>query len=1365
MNLCYICTMSKIIIFLILCNLTLSITANPFYISRIGQQDGLSNGYIMGIAQDRKGFIWFSTESGLNRYDGTQFRVYRKTFAPGESTAISGNELNNIYADKFDDILWIATQRDGLNAFHTGTEEFIHYKHDANNASSLITDDVTDVTNSRDGNLWVTTYWRGLEYLDKATGAFTHFNTETMKGLVSNNIWSVAESADGTIFLGHVNDGLTIYSPATQQIRNFRADKADPRSIPGNQVFKVFIDKNGNLWVGTDKGLALFNTATERFTVFRHDPHKPHSLISNGVFDIMQDTAGRLWVGTENGGVSVLDLRNEMFLSPGETTFINIYPGTTHNSLSNKTVRRLFQDHFGNIWIGTYGDGINFISYRKPPFHVYSTLSPDAPLSDNIVMALCTDRQDRLWVGTDNSGIDVIHNGVKRVNYHAGNSSLSDNAIIAAFRDSRDNLWFGSFMGDVNFLDAATDRLIPVPVGIPHDIRCFAENDGKQIVIGHGGGITIYNPADRSAKNYSRREGNLREDQVRSILIDTDGKVWVGSFGDGLTIYDRKMDELRHFTLNQNFPSNRVNHLMGDRAGNVWAATGNGLVLFSTEGKGESFKVFDTDKGLSDSHIRAIAEDAAGNIWVSTLSGISVLDKKEQRFYNYDHAYGVPSGDFLSGSVTTTTDGQIYFGSHFGLCMFNPMEVTTSIDLSPVVITDFHVHRRDNINDSETRLPVMPEMKLDYADNSFKVSFGVLDNSLSKLTEYAYQLDGFDSRWYDTRGENSIIFRNLPPGDYRLHIRSRIHNQEWGAKLTSLPISVLPPLWSTWWAKLLYLLTAAALLFSLVRFYQQRLLLKHSLLLEKQDHYREQSLNAERMRFFTNITHELRTPLTLILGPLGDLSGDQALTQKQHRKISLIRNSANRLLDLINTILEFRKTETQNKQLAVRYDNLETLIHEIGFKYKELNTNESVRYETVIEEGDYHLFFDPEMISTIVENLLSNAGKYCETGSVTLRLHHTEESGVPFTEITVADTGVGIHAEALPQIFDHYYQDMDNKHRMGTGIGLALVYNLVKLHEGEIFVESELYKGSLFRFRIHTDNRYPHALHINESVNDMPLSLEMEEVILQDEVSTQKSKPKILVVEDNLDMVHYIEESLSESYVIYTAANGKTGLEKARTLMPDLLVSDIMMPVMDGVEMMRLLKKDVLTSHLPVILLTAKDSMEDRAEAYETGAESFISKPFTARLLQSRIANLLDTRRQLIERIKNASSMIDKAEIMASSLSALDSEFIRKIEALIIAHIESETLDVKFIAEKMYMSHSTLYRKVKAVTGMTVNGLVRKIRVREAEKLLLERRHTISAIAMMVGINSPVNFRQSFREEFGLSPSDYLKSIREHKDD
>lgn len=598
-------------------------------------------------------------------------------------------------------------------------------------------------------------------------------------------------------------------------------------------------------------------------------------------------------------------------------------------------------------------------------------------------------------------------------------------------------------------------------------------------------------------------------------------------------------------------------------------------------------------------------------------------------------------------------------------------------------------------------------------------------------------------------------------------IKTRIRNQEWLDEISSIEIIIAPPLWLSWWAKLLYVISGVGLLFTGLWAYKRKLNLEYLYESEKKSHEQEQELNDERLRFYTNITHELRTPLTLILGPLEDLVKSNTLSSKDHHRISVIHQSAVRLLNLINQILDFRKTETQNKRLCVTKGNLTNVVYEVGLKYKELNSKPDIQILIEIEEENMFLFFDKEIITMILDNLISNALKYTDKGYIRIRTEWVTENGIRYAQLSVEDTGYGIGKEALAHIFERYYQESGEHQASGTGIGLALVKNLVKLHEGDIQVKSLPDVGTTFYLRLLADNTYPQALH-GEDMHTEKQDIKEEESTIKPEViePDKNARPIILVVEDNADIRDYIADSFTDLYEIKTAANGKEGLQIATDCIPDIIVSDIMMPVMNGVVMCQKLKADIRTSHIPVILLTAKDSITDKEEGYQAGADSYLTKPFSAGLLQSRISNLLTQRRLLSERFAirpdkpKKQSMEEKRAIITESMNKLDKEFLDKITNTITEGLAAaENIDITVLSNVMCMSSSTLYRKVKALTGMSTNEYIRKIKMQLAEKYLLEGKYSISEIAFKVGINSNVYFRQCFKEEFGMSASDYLKQL------
>lgn len=1333
--------------------------AQPYEIEKISLEHGLSNGYIMGITQDQKGFMWFSTESGLNRFDGNEFRVYKKNDSQKPST-INSNELNTVYADKFDDIIWIATQREGLTAFDCKTETFSYYISTPENREGIVTNDITDVINSQDGNIWISTYHWGFDYFDKKTGKFTHYNQTTLPGLVSNNIWSVAEDKNGMLYLGHVTEGLTLFSPEKGTLQNYKHIPNDPHSLPGNTVYALCIDSNNNIWVGTDNGLALLNTKNNKFTVFKNNPHNAKSLLSNVILSISQTKDGKLWIGTENGGISILDAQKYLFSLSQDIDFINILPGDDDYSLSNQSIRKIYQDSFNNIWIGTYGGGINFISNREPLFKriSYSPIpSMKNRLSHKIAWGLCIDDENKLWVGTDGGGIDVFKDGVKMQTYNKSNSNLSDNAILSAYKDSQGRLWFGTFSGGVNIY--SSNNFKQLPMGDLIDARCLTEDHYGNMWIGTSRGIYISNPKGEITATYTSSNSDLEEDLVRAIFIDEKEHVWVGCFGDGLSVYDPDMKKLRSFYASNDLPSNLINCIYGDSKGRIWVGTSEGLVRIETQNDLFNITVFDEKDGIKDSHIKSITEDEKGNIWVSTTSDISAYDASLNKFYNFNHNDGIPLGGFNSGSVAKNKQGILGFGSQNGVCYFDPSSLPIESKLPQVAITDFTIYDAKLGTKLETlHSPIESIIKLNYDQNIFEVSFNILDYSLNNLVEYNYMLKGLGDAWYNTQGKNTATFRGIPHGTYQLLIKSRIRNQEWSDNITALHIHISPPLWLTWWAKLIYIGVAFLIITFIALFYKHKLELENTLILEKRNYQQSQELNNERLRFFTNITHELRTPLTLILGPLEDLNSDKTLSEKHARKISVIYKSATRLLNLINQILEFRRTETQNKQLSVKKESLLKVVQEIGLKYKELNSKAEVTFDITIEEGEYFLYYDTDVIATILENLISNALKYTEKGNVILTLRRVQEKTSQYAEIEVKDTGRGIHPDYLPKIFDRYYQEKNSFQKSGTGIGLALVQNLVKLHQGEIFVESSLDKGTIFRFRIKADNEYPNALHLSsdETANTNEHTSETEE-----QTSTGESREIVLVIEDNEEINKYIVESLSEDYKVYAALNGQEGLTKAQEIIPNMIISDIVMPELDGLSLTKILKDDIRTSHIPVILLTAKDTIQDKTEGYSIGADSYITKPFSSGLLKSRIKNLLESRREAAQNRQN--NMDIKAELMTKALNHLDKEFIERIEQIIEENIDSESFDINLIAEKMCMSHSTLYRKIKALTDMSINEFIRKARMRKAEELLLTGKYTISEISYMVGMNSIVYFRRCFKEEFGFTPTDYIKQIKNKK--
>lgn len=1324
----------------------------PPVIEKMGIEKGLSDNYILCVAQDKNGCMWFGTEWGLNKFDGYVFKNY-KTHSLNNNT-VSSNGINKILADKDENIIWIATKSGGLNVFDCSTQQFNHYPVSSDEPNSTKSNGITDLCFSEGGNIWIATYNNGLKKLDKKSNTITHLNSLNLPQLKDYKIKCIADDMNGNLYIGHWGEGFSILSTKNNTIKFFEHNPDDPHSLPGNEVLDMCIDSRGRIWLATHKGLALYNPGSEKFTIFKHNKENPFSLSSDDIHSICE-VNNSLWIGTWRGGVSILDLSTKNLSSPEDVHFDHIRPSDSQTGLSSSSIVEIFGDSYGNVWMGTYGEGLNIIKHIEPYFNTLS-YSPirgdDNGLSDKIVSCISYDPLNQLWVGTANGNVDVYKGGNKVQHYSKANNKLPGNDIISSLADGKGNIWLGVDRNGLMRLNKHKNIFEKIKLTEKGElyqyITCIYEDKSHNIWIGTHDGLLRYNPATNEIKEQNLQKAELPYGLITSIFQDVNGNYWIGSRIYGLSLTTPEFDLIRKFSLESDFISNNINYIYQDSDNRIWIATADGLATFpSVASKKYDFDVLGQSNGIPDNNIRAIVEGKKGEMWITTNAGITKFSVKDKHIENYDFHDGIPWGTFINAAVAKAPDGTVFFGSQNGICYFNSNINPGNYKIPPVVITNFSIYDTEGIQSNHTiDMPISPGAKLKYDQNTFTIDFSIMDYALKDRIEYAYFLEGVDNAWYETKGQNQVTFRNISPGKYIFHIKSRIRNQEWSTNITSLKVEIDPPFWFSWWAKTLYSLILISIITGIIWFYKRRLFLENQLYLEKQNHLQEQELNDEKLRFYTNITHELKTPLTLIIGPLGDLTEDK-LMPGQAKKISLIHKSAIRLSNLINQIMEFSKSETHNRILSVSFGNISGLIQEIILKYKELNQNKDISVNMFLE-ADPLLYYDSEVITIILDNIISNALKYTKEGYVSVILREVSSEEIRYMEIEVCDTGYGMPKEVLDKIFDRYYQVKGEYQASGTGIGLALVQNMVKLHEGSISVESKINKGTSFYFRLKIDNDYPDALH------DVK-----EELIIE---KKSDFAPLLLVIEDNEDIKDYISDSLSDSFEIITAKDGKEGLKLAIEKIPDIIISDIMMPVMTGTELCRTLKEDMRTSHIPIILLTAKDSEKDKTEGYLAGADSYITKPFSANLLKTRAINLLQGREKVA---KYFSTDTYKKVVSSNSLNQLDNEFVEKTISIIEDNMQSEQINVTFLAEQVHMSYSSFSRKMKALTGMTVNELVRKIKMQHAEQLLLSRKYTVSEVVFLVGYNSMAYFREAFKSEFGVLPSNYLKDLGKINED
>lgn len=1311
---------------------TQSLWGQLLLFKNIGVNRGLSNNDVLNIAEDEMGYMWFATEEGLTRFDGSRcVNFYRDQ----QVNAISGNELNKILYDPSRDKLWIATQYHGLSVYDNATREFRLY----NDTVESLPVSVTALTLSSDNKLWVGSYHNGVMLLDPDSDQVQLFSQSTLPGLVSNSVISLYDDGSGSIYIGHSNSGLSILSLSTYKVEHYDTSNS---SILGDVVNSIYADSKGRIWIGTDKGASIFNPHVGSFT--------PVSLVNLEceVYDFKESSDGDMWIATGLYGVFVLQMHDVS----------NYYIKQQYQysdgvgQLSALGVRAMHQDQYGNFWVATYGGGVDFIQKTPPLFWQmnYSNRPEDKEsLTSRFAWGLAMDSQGRLWVGTDGDGINIFDNGKRVAEYSVSNSALESNNILSLHCDKRGRMWIGTYNQGLYLYEPSSGKIRKFPIDGISDVRDFFEDDKGQLWLV---GWDILASIDLANLSVERCESQYLSNRVmRSVIIDSKDRIWIGLYGGGLLLLDSNINLLHRFSTDKELQSNMINSLLEDAQGRIIAGTGDGLVIIEEGDEDWSWQVVDKRSGLVNSHIKAIAVDTQSNIWVSTNKGVSMVASDGKLVRNFGAIDNVPISSFKSNSVLKDRDGAIYFGSQDGISIFNPERVLNAKDAVDIAITDFLTHSLGDVSHIAHNISGDKLVRLQHNDNNFTINFNPKDYSMHNRVEFRYRLDGYSSLWYKTT-ENKATFFNVEPGRYTFELQYRVANGQWSEESVMLPITINYPLLSSPLAVIIYFIIVIAFVVAMLNVYRTNLQNKHDLQIERETNRLDKELNKERLKFYTNITHELRTPLTLIVGPLEDLKRDTTLTNDHLRKVNYIAKSAERLLKLINQILDFRKTETENRELFIKRGSISDAVFEIASKYQSVaNVNNNV--VNVDIQPDITAYFDEEVLTVILDNLISNAIKYTNDGDVTIVLNECCDNGVDYITLSVADTGIGIDPESISLIFDRYYQadNRDQSSTVGTGIGLSLVKSLVDMHEGYIKVTSHLGVGSIFTVSLVKNNTYPMERHQQSVLSDNKFVEEYE------------VKPILLIVEDDFAIRQYIAEAFSERYTILEAKNGVEGIALAEEHIPDIIISDVMMPELSGTKLCAKLKGDIRTSHIPIVLLTAKDSLADKEMGYKVGADSYITKPFSASLLSSRINNLMESRKALAATFIQHTDIESRGDGSLEGVDFVEKEFIELLTQHIEENLTSNRLDVAFLADKMCMSNSSLYRKVKALTGITTNEYIRKVKLSRSKVLLSENRHSIVDVAFMVGFSNAIYFRQCFKDEYGVTPSRYIRSQQEAK--
>lgn len=1255
---------------------------------------GLSNSYIHGIIQDSQGRVWIATESGLNCYDGYHIHNY-STY----DSQLKSNIINILYHDAFHHKIWIGTKGNGLAVLdeRTGVIRDMTPK-------NISFNNVISFTSDHHNRIWFATHNKIIRY-DYTTNTFSLVFSARNKAGFRGIFYNGRE-----FVIADYYSGLTFFE-TKKQIQRHPGKKI----LNGETVNVMTADGRGYLWLGTNCGLWKMNLHT-------HQLKSIATARKTAVNSIIHDGKNNLLIASNS----------EVFLFNTQTSHSGLICNI-HN------VENIYEDQYHNLWLGTFGDGCYFMGQARHPFRMIDTDKTWSIYPDG----------SRMWAGGKNKLILLQKHHVVKI-YPLSFQGMTGHVMSLCVENKQD-LVLAAY-GRLLRFSKQTGKLSEIKINNKSIPAITFYKDNRTGILWIAAYNGIYTILKGKVRKRNRLNRTLSGQMTNGIRIDSDGKIWIGTFENGIYVFDKKEKLIRHLSQQDAFFTNVIMHLQLGSRNRLWMATPEGVGLINTKNPAE-LKNFGYKEGLKDLFIRAIREDHLGNVWVSTNNGISYLDMKKIQFFNFGKDDGIPTQSFTGGLILQP-DGSMYATSLDGICCLDSRSLTARRKTSQVAFLSCTILSTTNENLNERLAkPSGNTWMLSHDENTIKINVAVGNKAQSEQVDYSYRVDHLTPKWTITDG-NEITFYNLSPGKYTIHVRARLHGQSWqNASTASMDFTIQPPLWWSAGARWLYVLSLAAIICFLFQRYNHHLKIRNDLELEKRKNAADQDTNNERLQFFTNIAHELRIPLTLIFGPVNELEKSGRLSEQDRYKVNLIKQNSNRLLELINRLLEFQKAETHNLKMTVSLGNISETIAAIGNEFKDSCTNPDVHFILKTEQDIPAVYYDRNIMKSILCNLLNNAVKYTAHGEIGISLTSVIKAGHHYSAIRIWDSGCGIPEYALTQIFDNYYQ-VNGKHQAsGTGIGLALVKKLCKQHHIGLSVDSKVGHGTCFTLLLDNEYTYPEALHQESDTEEKTLFYPKTN---KNGTICHEKDTTVLIVEDNLDINNFIACSLENEYNILQADNGQEGLECAEKNLPDLIICDVMMPVMNGNEMTKSIKNNISTSHIPVIMLTAKSTIDDQKASFENGADAYITKPFSIDLLKTRIKNILGARKisaqYVLQQMTNPTSYIRR-----KCMNAMDQRFMNNLNEIISDNIASGQLTLNFLAGQMNISQSTLYRKVKALTGISGNEYIRKIRLNYSRKLMTEGNRNISEAAYKSGFTDISYFRHCFKEEFGMIPSEYQK--------
>lgn len=1348
---------------------------NDFFFTKIDNRSGISSDFIRDILEDKEGYIWFCTDDGLNRYDGYEFKIYSLN---NESNVKLPTSTFTCIEEDNQGRIWLGTFFAGVCIYDKINNKVITINQNTDNPLHISNNRIQDLFLDNQNRMWIATD-DGINRFDLNSNKITHFPQKNANEPVPSGICTkIYQTKSGTILIGNWHKGIYVYHQKTNSFTNHLLKSPIVHDKYIDRTSAIFEDSKGFIWVGTWEG-GLFKTKFENneFKVIKHfyypedniiSEDNPQYLIGKLIYEVLEKD-NNIWVATSRG-ISIISTDDK-----GNEVFKNIKQGESSHHISNDDVCSMLIDRSETIWIGTAGGGINILESNANYFKTYTIPPINEYLSGNIITSMHYKNAQEIYIGVHGLGYGIYNldkknfTAWKDIPNHA-NVGPQMNAAYSFYRDSRGYLWIGTrYEGLLRLNEEKGEVLRVVGQEIYKSLTQFSvnsiiEDKNHNIWVGTSKGLIklIHNKTNDSYNiikvlHEKNNPYSLQAEKINRLFIDSENTLWVASEkGLAEMISDIESNSVFEFrndndTVKNGLKSNIINTITEDKLGRIWIGTGTkGLALYNKKTK--NYKYFGEKNNISNS-VYDIIEEKTNVLWLSTNKGLARFiynensDSYAQLFVYQD---GLQGNRFNKRAAMKDPNGNVYFGGNYGFNMLSIKDLVQNNYKPPVVFTELKVNNKD-VNFNEYKVN---KIKLKNTENNIELKFSALSYSQPYKNKFAYILENFDKDWkYTDYTKRNVTYTNLPPGKYILKVKASNNSFIWSDKQAVMYIEIKPSPFKTWYAYLIYILIGAFILF---QFYKIRMKSNLEIIKTRE----REKVNQFKLRFFTNITHEFLTPLSVIKCSIEDFIEKKEFDIKN--LIAIDRN-VNRLLRLVNQLLDFRKVETGNMKLNIALYNVERIFTDIWISYQPFAAKRGIKF---VKKGEINkeIYFDADKIDKVLNNLISNAFKYTSDNSnIEFRYFLSLENKREWLNFSIMDSGPGIDPKYLENIFERFYQvkSVTGK-KFGVGIGLALSKNLITLHKGEIKVENQKDgTGALFTVKIPVNKEAYNPDEISDEKMQDYIPMQGYE---EDEISLKNSYVKtiepiptkeisVLIVEDNNDFRKVLSNYLSDFYNIYEAENGRIGYELAKAKQPEIIISDVMMPEMNGFEMTDKIKKDIEISHTQIILLTAKVHNEDRNKGYLAGADSYLPKPTNLKHLQTRIQSLIIQRNRFKEKYKQGIiPQTDSTEISETDRTFLN-ELIKKIED----NITNTELNVEFLSELMHISYSSFYRKTMKLTDMSPVEFIRHVRIQKATNLLMQGNKSISEIAYDVGFSEISYFSKVFKKKIGKSPSQFVK--------